>query len=170
MNGIPLINGMEYCWADISVLIAGTPVTGITGIEYNDDEEVTDIYGAGRYPVARSKGRITCTGKITLLSTEINALVKKAQRTAYEPELTTKVTVAGQTITLVIRDNGIGIEDTIINKIFDPFFTTKTTGEAAGVGLYLTHEVIQNYGGNISVKSVKDEFCEFTITLPTIKK
>jgi signal transduction histidine kinase len=69
----------------------------------------------------------------------------------------------------VIRDNGIGIEDTIIKKIFDPFFTTKTTGEAAGVGLYLTHEVIQNYRGDISVKSTKDEFCEFTITLPAIK-
>ena len=107
---------------------------------------------------------------MSVYANAIYALVKKAQRTAYEPELTTKVTVAGQTITLVIRDNGIGIEDTIINKIFDPFFTTKTTGEAAGVGLYLTHEVIQNYGGNISVKSVKDEFCEFTITLPTIKK
>ena len=74
------------------------------------------------------------------------------------------------TTTIVIRDNGIDIEDTIINKIFDPFFTTKTTGEAAGVGLYLTHEVIQNYRGDITVKSVKDEFCEFTITLPAIKK
>ena len=100
----------------------------------------------------------------------IYALVKKNQRKAYEPELTTKVTTSDQTITIVIRDNGIGIEDTIINKIFDPFFTTKTTGEASGVGLYLTHEVIQNYGGDISVKSVKDEFCEFTITLPAIKK
>lgn len=78
MNGIPLINGNEYGWADIVLTIAGKPVTGITGVEYNDDQEVADIYGAGRYPVARSKGRITCTGKITLLTSEVIALTKAA--------------------------------------------------------------------------------------------
>lgn len=77
MNGIPLINGHEYCWADIVVNVYGTPVTGITGIEYSDDQEVVDVYGAGRYPVSRSKGRITCTGKISLLASEVNALTKK---------------------------------------------------------------------------------------------
>ena len=106
---------------------------------------------------------------MSVYANAIYALVKKTQRTAFEPELTTKVTTSDDTTTIVIRDNGIGIEDTIIKKIFDPFFTTKTTGEAAGVGLYLTHEVIQNYRGDISVKSTKDEFCEFTITLPAIK-
>ena len=71
-------------------------------------------------------------------------------------------------VTIVIKDNGIGIEDKIIDKIFDPFFTTKTTGEASGIGLYLSHDVIQNYGGNITVESVKDEYTTFTITLPAI--
>jgi hypothetical protein len=77
MNGIPLINGTEYSWGDIVFSIAGTPVIGITGIEYNDEQEVTDNYGAGRYPVSRSKGRITCNGKISLYVSEVNALVKK---------------------------------------------------------------------------------------------
>lgn len=77
MNGIPLINGNEYSWGDIVCTIAGVPMIGITGIEYNDEQEVTDNYGAGRYPISRSKGRITCNGKITLYSSEVNALVKK---------------------------------------------------------------------------------------------
>lgn len=77
MNGIPLINGVEYSWGDIVCTIAGTPVTGITGIEYSDEQEVVDNYGAGRYPVSRSKGRITCAGKLTLYASEVNALVKK---------------------------------------------------------------------------------------------
>jgi signal transduction histidine kinase len=98
----------------------------------------------------------------------IYALIKKAQRTSYTPTLSVKVDTDGKTVNIAIHDNGIGIEDTIINKIFDPFFTTKPTGEASGVGLYLSNEIIQNYGGDISVKSTKDEFCEFTITLPAI--
>lgn len=98
----------------------------------------------------------------------IYALIKKAQRTSYTPTLSAKINSDGKTINIVIHDNGIGIEETIINKVFDPFFTTKPTGEASGVGLYLSNEIIQNYGGEISVKSTKDEFCEFTITLPAI--
>ena len=98
----------------------------------------------------------------------IYALVKKSQRTSYTPTLSVKIDSDGKTINIVVHDNGIGIEETIINKVFDPFFTTKPTGEASGVGLYLSNEIIQNYGGEISVKSIKDEFCEFTITLPAI--
>jgi hypothetical protein len=78
MNRIPLINGHEYGWADIAVSTAGHIVTGITGIEYNDDQEIVNVYGAGRYPVSRGKGRITCSGKITLLTSEVIALQKKA--------------------------------------------------------------------------------------------
>ena len=70
---------------------------------------------------------------------------------------------------LKIRDNGIGIDQDILNKVFDPFFTTKTTGEGSGVGLYLSREIIQNHGGDISVTSAMDEFTEFTITLPTLQ-
>ena len=73
---------------------------------------------------------------------------------------------SGEAYILKIHDNGIGIEEKILSKIFDPFFTTKTTDEAAGVGLYLSREIIQNHGGDISVQSVKDEYTEFTITLP----
>jgi hypothetical protein len=74
MNGIPLINGNEYSWGDIACTVAGVVVTGITGIEYDDDQEVAEVYGAGSYPVARGYGRITCSGKITLLTKEANAL------------------------------------------------------------------------------------------------
>jgi signal transduction histidine kinase len=57
-----------------------------------------------------------------------------------------------------------------MKTIFNPFFTTKTTSEAAGIGLYLSREIIQNHGGDISVESRKDEYTEFTISLPKVKK
>ena len=106
---------------------------------------------------------------MSMLGNSIYAVVKKAQKTAYVPEVTLKAQADGDKVTIVIRDNGIGIEGTIINKIYDPFFTTKTTGEAAGVGLYLSREIVQNHGGDIQVKSVKNEYSEFTIVLPALK-
>ena len=103
---------------------------------------------------------------MSLLGNAIYAVGKKAQKTQYAPEVSlTATTDAGQYI-IKIRDNGIGIEEKILGKIFDPFFTTKTSDEAAGVGLFLSREIIQNHGGDISVASVKDEYTEFTITLP----
>jgi signal transduction histidine kinase len=104
-----------------------------------------------------------------IFGNSVYAIVKKAQKTSFSPELSLHATQSGNASKVVIRDNGIGIEETIINKIFDPFFTTKTTGEASGVGLYLSREIIQNHGGDISVKSVKDEYTEFTIIIPLKK-
>ena len=105
---------------------------------------------------------------MSMIGNAIYAIVKKAQRKPYEAVLSLEATVADGMVNIVIRDNGIGIEEKILDKIFDPFFTTKTTGEASGIGLYLSHDVVQNYGGNITVESVKDEYTQFTITLPTI--
>ncbi len=106
---------------------------------------------------------------INLLGNAVYAVVRKAQKTSYTPEVSLTATVTDGHCVLKIRDNGIGIEEKVIGKIFDPFFTTKTTDEAAGVGLYLSREIIQNHKGDISVASVKDEYTEFTITLPILQ-
>ena len=112
---------------------------------------------------------------MSLLANSVYAVKKKEEKVekGKEPngddeplEVTVKATVSGNQVTIIVRDTGIGIEQKILDKIFDPFFTTKTTGEAAGIGLYLSHEIIQNYGGDISAESVKDVFTAFTIILP----
>ena len=103
---------------------------------------------------------------MSMLGNAVYAISKKASRTAFEPVISLKVEQQSNAITITIRDNGIGIESTIIDKVFDPFFTTKPTGEGSGVGLYLSREIIQNHDGDITVESVKDEYTEFIITLP----
>lgn len=77
-DGIPLINGTLYSWADIVVLIGGVPVTGIVGVDYGDEQEVVNKWGAGRYPVGRAKGRITPTAKLILYQEEVEALQEQA--------------------------------------------------------------------------------------------
>ena len=147
------------------------------------NEEMLDTYYANdisQYGIktefALPQGEVMINGNadqlskviMSLLGNAVYAVVKKCQRESFAPEVSLKLTVVDGTVFVVIRDNGIGIEDTIIDKIFDPFFTTKPTGEASGVGLYLSREIVQNYGGDIQVKSVKNEYSEFTITLPAL--
>ena len=112
-----------------------------------------------------------CKAVTNLLDNAVYAVAKKLQKDpSFVPEISLAVTVTDAHYILKIRDNGIGIEAKNLGKIYDPFFTTKTTGEAAGVGLYLCREIIQNHGGDISVASVQGEYTEFTITLPKVKK
>lgn len=105
---------------------------------------------------------------MSILANAVYAVCKKAQRMQFSPEISLTVTKHHREVILRFHDNGIGIEQTIIDKIFDPFFTTKTTGEASGVGLYLSREIAQNHGGDITVRSEKDVQTELTVTLPTL--
>ena len=111
-----------------------------------------------------------CKSVTNLLDNAVYAVVKKIQKDPqFVPEISLAVSIAEGKYSLKVRDNGTGIEEKNLGQIYDPFFTTKTTGEAAGVGLYLIREIIQNHGGDISVASVQDEYTEFTITLPMHK-
>lgn len=111
-----------------------------------------------------------CKAVTNLLDNAAYAVVKKIQKDPqFVPEISLAVSIAEGKYSLKVRDNGTGIEEKNLGQIYDPFFTTKTTGEAAGVGLYLAREIIQNHGGDVSVASVQDEYTEFTITLPMHK-
>lgn len=103
---------------------------------------------------------------MSLLNNSMYALFKKYGKRAYSPEINISMHREELFVSVCIKDNGIGIEEAILQQIFDPFFTTKTTAEAAGVGLYLSKEILANHGGTIQVNSCKDEYTEFIIRLP----
>lgn len=111
-NGIPLVNGMLYSWADIVAAISGVPVTGITGVEYGDDQDVVNKYGAGRHPVGRAKGRITPSAKITLYQEEVEALQRQAPNGRLQDIAPFDITVT------YIPDSGIVTVDKIRNCQF----------------------------------------------------
>ena len=102
---------------------------------------------------------------MSMLSNSIYAIRKKAEKGGeYKPVMKVTVQAASGGNSILIYDNGIGIEKSIIDKIFDPFFTTKPTAEAPGVGLYLSQQALHDWGGSITVDSVKDEYTEFKIS------
>ncbi len=92
------------------------------------------------------------------------------QTEGYKPEFNISVSKAHHNIRIVIRDNGPGIPDELINNIFEPFFTTKEVGEGTGLGMSVSYFIITDkHGGNISVKSQKGEWTSFIIELPAVE-
>jgi signal transduction histidine kinase len=69
-----------------------------------------------------------------------------------------------QAIMITIRDNGCGIPKELMDRLFLPFFTTKKNGN--GLGLALSHKIIQEHGGTITVESQEGQGTTFTIILP----
>jgi PAS domain S-box-containing protein len=65
-----------------------------------------------------------------------------------------------------VQDTGHGISRQDFDKIFDPFFTTKDVGRGSGLGLSISHNIIELHGGRIDVESVPGEKTKFTVILP----
>lgn len=70
---------------------------------------------------------------------------------------------------LHVRDTGVGIPPEIIESIFEPFFTTKEKGQGTGLGLSMSQQVIQKFGGEIKVQSEVGEGSHFTVRLPMVE-
>ncbi len=71
-------------------------------------------------------------------------------------------------IRLVIKDQGTGIDPENRNKIYDPFFTTKDQG--SGLGLSITHRIIEEHQGSLEIRSEPNKGTEVIIELPYIAR
>ena len=71
-------------------------------------------------------------------------------------------------VRLSVTDTGSGIPNDLIDRIFDPFFTTKPVGEGTGLGLTISHKIVEEHSGFIDVKSEPGKGASFIITLPSI--
>ncbi|MBE9008905.1 hybrid sensor histidine kinase/response regulator [Pseudanabaenaceae cyanobacterium LEGE 13415] len=70
-------------------------------------------------------------------------------------------------IAIRIRDNGIGMTETVQQEIFKPSFTTKPVGKGTGLGLAIAHQIIvEKHGGSLICNSAPGKGTEFTIELP----
>jgi len=67
---------------------------------------------------------------------------------------------------LEIADTGVGIAPEHLTRVFEPFFTTKAVGKGTGLGLAVSHRIVQNHGGRIEVKSEVGEGTVFSAYLP----
>ncbi len=97
-----------------------------------------------------------------LINLTINAI--EATDSGGKIHLTTGFDPNVKMIEISIRDTGIGIPPENMDKIFDPFFTTTEGG--TGLGLAVTHGIIEQHGGTITVESTPGQGTSFMIRLP----
>lgn len=91
-------------------------------------------------------------------------LITNASQATNCGSITLKSTRVDNEAVIELSDTGCGIKQEEIKNIFNPFFTTKSQG--TGLGLAVTHKIIQEHNGKIEVKSSTGEGTTFKIHLP----
>ncbi len=70
-------------------------------------------------------------------------------------------------VRIIFRDTGIGMDEKTSKNLFNPFFTTKEKG--VGLGMALTHKIIEDHRGTIEAMSEKGKGTTFILSLPVVK-
>lgn len=97
------------------------------------------------------------------LEVELREVMLGDDEASPHPDLT-----PGGYIRLCVADTGHGMSEEVAAQIFNPFFTTKPQGEGTGMGLSVTHGIVKNCGGAITVVSKEGAGSTFCVYLPGI--
>ncbi len=99
-----------------------------------------------------------------LINLALNAIEATASggRVAFATRYISK----GRMIEIAVSDTGSGISPDILDNIIDPFFTTKETGN--GLGLAITHGIVEQHGGMLDVMSEVGHGSCFFIRFPVV--
>ena len=104
-----------------------------------------------------------------LIQVLLNLLINAAQAmpknrlSGHWIKVTSSMMESGE-IQLIVSDNAQGIPTDDLDHIFEPFFSSKPVGEGSGLGLAVSHGIIEAHQATISVSSVEGEGTTFTLT------
>jgi len=121
-------------------------------------------------PVPTVRGGEAYLGQVVL-----NLLVNAAQAIPDEDSVRHQITVTTFTApdgaaVLEVTDTGAGIPADVAARIFEPFFTTKPPGQGTGLGLSVSRQIVEAFGGRLSVDSAEGEGATFRLVLPALRQ
>ena len=123
---IPLINGINYNWANIKLVLFGVPVIGITKIDYKLKQKKENQYGMGYEPISRGYGNKEYDGSIEIYQDELKRIIASAP-------LRDLMAIPPFTIHVVFEsaDGGFITEDTLLMCEFTEEGLAASQGETS---------------------------------------
>ena len=73
-----------------------------------------------------------------------------------------------QSVSVVFRDTGMGMDAEQLAHLFEPYRTTKEKG--SGLGLMISKRIVTEHGGTIAAESAPGEGTAFTVSIPRLEK
>jgi C4-dicarboxylate-specific signal transduction histidine kinase len=69
-----------------------------------------------------------------------------------------------------VDDEGPGIPEELSARVFEPFFTTKAYGHGTGLGLSVSRQIVEGFGGSLTYQARESGGSRFTVTLQAHEK
>lgn len=96
----------------------------------------------------------------------VNLLLNAVQAAPEAPRVEVAVSEKQAGLSIVVRDRGPGLPESLLPRIFDPFFTTKPTG--TGLGLSLSYDLATQLGGHLEASNREGGGAAFELWLPRV--
>lgn len=114
-----------------------------------------------------------CVDRIQIEQVLVNLLRNALEAMANNPAANRQLRVrterhSSELVEVVVSDNGPGMPPEQIHRLFEPFFTTKSEG--MGMGLSISHSIIEAHGGRLEARANPDRGLTFHFTLPIVKE
>jgi C4-dicarboxylate-specific signal transduction histidine kinase len=81
------------------------------------------------------------------------------------PRVVVRVEQEAARVRVVLEDNGPGIAQEHLARLFTPFFTTKAPGKGTGLGLALSRQYVERFGGTLQAENRPGGGARFTVDL-----
>ena len=108
-----------------------------------------------------ANARLAMIGDKGLLSVELKRVERTAEQLPHEKDIK-----PGHFVQIVVTDNGCGMSPEDLERIFEPYYTTREVGAGSGLGLSVTHGIVEECNGFIEVDSTIGEGTSFSVYFP----
>jgi two-component system NtrC family sensor kinase len=96
----------------------------------------------------------------------INLLNNAIHATDKDGEITVRLQWTDTGASIDIIDSGTGIPKENLDRIFEAFFSTKAPGKGTGLGLFVSRDIVEKFGGKLTVESQLGEGTCFSLYIP----
>jgi two-component system sensor histidine kinase PilS (NtrC family) len=90
----------------------------------------------------------------------------QAMETVAKPSFSAEIQRENRQWKVILKDSGCGMSEVTLRRMFEPFHTTKSKG--TGLGLAVTHKILEGHGAQVFVESVQGAGTTFTLTFPAV--
>lgn len=151
----------DFSLYDVNAGIESTLGMAWNEIKYN--AEVRKNFSP--LPAIRANGNEINQVLLNILVNAAQAIGSRGHAGLGHIDITTRV--EGESVLVVIADDGPGISRESLGKVFDHFFTTKEPGKGTGLGLSISYDIVTGkHGGSLWVESEPGKGASFYILLP----
>jgi len=108
-----------------------------------------------------------CVDRSAMVQALDNIVDNAIKYSTNEKHLAVKARANGKTVTLTVRDKGLGIARKDLSRVFERFYRGgNVTVSGSGLGLPIAKRIVESHGGRIEVRSAEGTGTEVDVTLP----